>query len=133
MPKPTPIEIKEQARALLASGVGVNEVARRLGMSSGGVSGLKKQFEKDKSFEQLRAEKQKEFIEKAWKIAAKGVDLVDRRLDQIAKSDENVSATDMREISTAVGTMIDKARLASGEATQIMGGSVNVITKFEDL
>lgn len=132
MPKPTPIEVKEEARALLSSGVGVNEVARRLGMSSAGVSGLKKQFEKDKSFEQLRAKKQKEFIDRAWEAASKGMDLINRRIDQIASSDEKVAATDMREISTAVGTMIDKARLASGEATQIVDGQIGIV-RFEDL
>lgn len=132
MPKPTDPQTLEKVRALLASGVGVNEVARQVGMSSAGVSGLKKRLEQDKSFEQERADKKQEFIELAWQAAAKGIRIVNAKLDDIEKSQELAAKTDMREISTAVGTMIDKARLAAGESTQIVGGKVELM-RFEDL
>lgn len=132
MPKPTDPQTMERVRALLASGVGVNEVARQVGMSSGGVSHLKKKLEEDDSFKQLRADKKQEFIDKAWEAAAKGIRIVNTKLDAIEKSPELAAETDMREISTAVGTMIDKARLAAGESTQIVGGNVKLM-RFEDL
>ena len=132
MPKPTDPQTMEKVRALLASGVGVNEVARQVGMSSAGVSGLKKRLEQDKSFEQERANKKLEFIDKAWEAAAKGIRIVNTKLEAIEKSPELAAETDMREISTAVGTMIDKARLAAGESTQILGGKVELM-RFEDL
>lgn len=131
MPKPTDPQTMEKVRALLASGVGVNEVARQVGMSSAGVSGLKKRLEQDKSFEQERADKKQEFIELAWQAAAKGIRIVNAKLDDIEKSQELAAKTDMREISTAVGTMIDKARLAAGESTQIVDGKVELL-RFED-
>lgn len=131
MPKPTDPQTLEKVRALLASGVGVNEVARQVGMSSAGVSGLKKRLEQDKSFEQERADKKQEFIELAWQAAAKGIRIVNAKLDDIEKSQELAAKTDMREISTAVGTMIDKARLAAGESTQNVNGTVSLL-KFED-
>jgi len=131
VPKPTDPQTMEKVRALLASGVGVNEVARQVGMSSAGVSGLKKRLEQDKSFEQERADKKQEFIELAWQAAAKGIRIVNAKLDDIEKSQELAAKTDMREISTAVGTMIDKARLAAGESTQIVDGKVELL-RFED-
>lgn len=132
MPKPTSPEKLEEARALLASGVGVNEVARRLNMSKAGVSGLKKKFEEDPNFEQLRTQKQREFINLAWEAAEKGIRILNKKLERILSDDEVAASTDMREISTSVGTMIDKARLASGEATQIVDGKIDII-RFEDL
>lgn len=131
VPKPTDPQTLEKVRALLASGVGVNEVARQVGMSSAGVSGLKKRLEQDKSFEQERADKKQEFIELAWQAAAKGIRIVNAKLDDIEKSQELAAKTDMREISTAVGTMIDKARLAAGESTQNVNGTVSLL-RFED-
>lgn len=131
MGKPLTVEKREQVRALLASGVGVNETARQTGLSSGTISNLKKSLEKDKDFEQLTAIKKKEFVDKAWEAAQKGIQIMNDKLCYIASDEELVRSTDMREISTAVGTMIDKARLASGEATQIVDGKVSLL-KFED-
>ena len=132
MPKPTDPQTFEKVRALLASGVGVNEVARQVGMSSGGVSGLKKRLEQDKSFEQERADKKREFIELAWQAARTGIQIVNDKLGYIANDDELKRSTDMREITTSVGTMIDKARLAAGESTQIVDGNMKIV-RFEDL
>ena len=132
MPKPTDPQTLEKVRALLASGVGVNEVARQVGMSSGGVSGLKKRLEQDKSFEQERADKKREFIELAWQAARTVIQIVNDKLGYIANDDELKRSTDMREITTSVGTMIDKARLAAGESTQIVDGNMKIV-RFEDL
>ena len=132
MGKPTDPQTMEKVRALLESNVGVNEVARQLNMSKSTVSGLKKKFEADDSFVQIRTDKKQEFIEKAWEVAGKGIEIIKRRMEQISSDDEAIASTDMREVTTAVGTMIDKARLTAGESTQIVGGKVE-ITRFEDL
>lgn len=104
----------------------------------------------------LRAKKRAEFADRAWDTISKGVELLDREmhtaLEDAAKIDKiideiagmsnedmpykervelikrlsRIARPDMREITTAIGTMYDKAALARGESTANETFSVNI-------
>lgn len=133
--KPT----QEKIRALYASGLNPMAISHELKMPYSSVKSIVYRFkaeepknEDEKTLAELRLEKQKEFINNAWESAMLGSQIVRQKLTMISSDTEAMAATDMREITTSVGTMIDKARLASGEATQIIDGQVAVV-RFEDL
>ena len=133
--KPT----EEKIRALYASGNNGRAISRELNMPYSTIKSIiyrlqdqKPKSADEKTLAQLRLENQKAFINGAWEAARKGMNIINAKLDAIATNEEMAAAVDMREVSTSVGTMIDKARLASGESTQIVEGQVT-ITRFEDL
>lgn len=177
----------EVARALLAARVPVAEVSRKLKVPESTVRGWRKRFEAEdaeareaqnnaqnsgggkellsyytsENFAELRAQKKREMIERAWRIIEKAQAKVERELDRAIEREgqidealfllgtmgENLSVaeqkrcfkvlsemqmSDIGKLSTVMGTMYDKQALAIGEETEILGGSVTV-RRFEDL
>ena len=177
----------EVARAYLAAGESVASVARKMQVPESTVRGWKKKFEREDAeaaeaakmpaeggggrellhhyasdnFAELRAQKKREMIERAWRIIEKAQAQVERELDRAIEREgqidealfllgtmgENLSVaeqkrcfkvlsemqmSDIGKLSTVMGTMYDKQALAIGEETEILGGSVTV-RRFEDM
>lgn len=117
---------------------------------------IKKADEEGGEIAEMRAKKRAEFADRAWNTIEKGVRLLDREMetalddmDKIDKIIDEISCIrsedmpykdrvdlikrlsrmarpDMREITTAIGTMYDKAALARGESTANETFSVNI-------
>lgn len=70
----------------------------------------------------VRDERRKDFVNKAWENIGKANDLIGRRLDWLADrsdmSPESLADVDMRELTTAMGTLYDKAALVDGDPTE---------------
>lgn len=135
-------------------------VARRYSMSTSTIRDWVRKAEEDGTIAELRNEKKKEFVNIAWSAIGKGVELINRRVARALENESeldklidevmdntDISAEekkaavkkitamkleDITKISTAMGTLYDKAALANNEATQRIDGNLN-ITKFEDL
>ena len=151
--------IKEQARALLASGENVNSVHEKTGIPQSTLyTWQKKDFSKDDEFVKLRNENKEKVIKKAWSHIDKAMSVIGSKLQRAIKHEKNLESllkkiedsdelTDwqLRELTSkvtlansvslgdavrTVGVLVDKINLMSGEATQ------NVFVsgaKFEDL
>lgn len=108
-------ETKERALAALAVSNNIDELSREMGIPSNTLRQWKKDAEKSEDFIELRKEKRAEFVERAWETIGNALKLADRR---IKKALENGEELPLRELSTYIGTMYDKAALASGEETE---------------
>lgn len=177
----------EVARAFLAAGESVAEVSRKLKVPESTVRGWRKRFEAEDAeiaeaektpveggggkellvhyqmgeFAELRAQKKREMIERAWRIIEKSQMLTEKGLDRAIEDAPRIddvlrllatvggamSATELKaafkvltelklmdvgKLSSVMGTMYDKQALACREETEILGGSVDV-RRFEDL
>lgn len=146
---------RELARALYSVSGNVSEVAERLGIPRTTVSGWIKGFSPDE-LEALRQKQKEMFIAEAWAIIGNSQNLIRRRIERAlnsedaideliseveATSDEElsretkkalikklrfISCEDISKVATVMGTMYDKAALASKEATAIVGGSLSL-------
>ncbi len=187
--KKTDEQTLEVARAYLATGETVASVARRLSVPESTVRGWRKKFEREDSqaqsvtpekntaeggggkellqhyasdnFAELRAQKKREMIERAWRIIEKAQAKVERDLDRAIEKEkfidnaivllgtvgDQMSASELKatfktlremkiddigKLSTVMGTMYDKQALAMGDETEILGGTV-AVRRFEDL
>lgn len=146
---------RELARALYSVSGNISEVAERLGIPRTTVSGWLKNFSPDELEEQRQKQKEM-FIAEAWAIigntqaiirrrierALISEDDIDRLVDEVeSMSDEElsrdakkalikklkaISCEDISKVAVVMGTMYDKAALASKEATAIIGGTLTV-------
>lgn len=151
---------REQILADYLTEGSITAIARRYSMSSNTIYEWLRKGEEDGTLQKLRDEKKREFINVAWSTIGKGAELINRRvaraleneseldklIDEIMdntdiSAEEKKAAVkkitamkleDITKISTAMGTLYDKAALANNEATQRIDGNLN-ITKFEDL
>ena len=184
--KKTDEQTLEVARAYLAAGETVASVSRRLKVPESTVRGWRKRFEREEGaqdaqknaaeggggkellshyasgdFAELRAQKKREMIERAWRIIEKAQAKVERDLDRAIEHEERIDDAllllstmgedmstedkkkcfkvlsqlridDIGKLSTVMGTMYDKQALAIGEETEILGGTV-AVRRFEDL
>jgi transposase-like protein len=142
--KPYPPEVKERALAELATTSNIMEVSRRLGIPDPTLHGWLKEAEEDQKYKDFRDEKKKEFVQAAWDTISDALLLgnkrVKRALEQEGALDEFIDIVEeealtgpektslinkikqlqvqnIRDISTYVGTIYDKAALAAGDAT----------------
>lgn len=181
-------EIRENAYALLASGLSVSAVAHDLGLQRSTVdtwwrawkntsskleeptqtgadaaAGEEKkapaqsnETDGEKTLNELRQEKKRQFVDNSWKIIEGAQQLLERRieraihkedvLDEIVNMVENSALTDeqqkniirklsairlddIRALSSILATCYDKQALASGDPTLNLTGD---ILKFED-
>lgn len=119
----------------MVSGVSLNQVSKKLGIPKGTLSGWKNGGTKEteqyaNTFEQLRTDKKKEFIERSWRIIGKAQNLLEDKLDEdsgLPTSERKLKPT---ELTNAIGINYDKQALASNEPTQNIQAN---IVKFEDL
>ena len=155
--KQTPPEIKEKCLSIVASTGNCGEASRQTGIPRNTIIGWMKENDE---FEQYRADKKQEFIDKSWEIINKAQKLIDKRMNRAIEFENEIDAlidriaiddslTDAEiksiitkikklklesatELSTVIGTLYDKQALANKEATAIVDGNIG-IKKFEDL
>ena len=138
-------EVKETAKNIYASNNNYSETANSVGVSEGTIRQWAKKWKEDPEFEKLREEKSKTFADKATQIINSGMNLLQWRFDRalimekeidillqkisedsecsiseinnISKKIAELKLQNVREITTAIGTMYDKRALANGEST----------------
>jgi predicted transcriptional regulator len=125
-------EKKAIALELLAKGEMTNEkIASIVGVSTGTISRYHRQIRDSEDFQKLVRENEHDFIKLADEIIESGTKVLARFIAETAnyeKLDQRTAQT----ISNIVGTIYDKKALATGKATSIVDGQVNV-TRFEDM
>ena len=134
-----------------------NQTARDLDMPYATVKDIVKANQDADEFIKLRQQKQDEFAEKATEIIDKGLLLLKRRMDRAIEEEEtlddlieeiwsmddedmsqqsktatvnkikNMQLHNLKDITTAIGTLYDKRALSKGEMTQ----NVNFATNFD--
>lgn len=141
-------DIKEKAFALLACNNNIAEVARALNLPHSTVKTWRNNYlakskelaAQAKNGEQtdeldlakLRQQEKEKLIRNAWRIIGKSQTLIERRIDKaLDNPDDAECEMGVRELSTVLGTLYDKASLAAREPTEIVEG--NVVVRFEDL
>lgn len=122
-------ETKERALAALAVSNNIDELSREMGIPSNTLRQWKKDAEKSEDFIELRKEKRAEFVERAWETIGNALKLADRRIKNALENGEELP---LREISTYIGTMYDKAALAAGEETERAEVRITMSGELED-
>ena len=122
-------ETKERALAALAVSNNIDELSREMGIPSNTLRQWKKDAEKSEDFIELRKEKRAEFVERAWETIGNALKLADRRIKNALENGEELP---LRELSTYIGTMYDKAALASGEETERAEVRITMSGELED-
>ncbi|MFK7696404.1 hypothetical protein [Paenibacillus sp. HJGM_3] len=149
---------KERIKALLATGMAKNAVAKEVGVSWASVDKVSK--EQPDNLENLREQKRMQFIDRLWNSMDKALGLADKRielaLDANRKLDElsdmvgdsdldpkkaielqqalaNISAVPLGQISTFIGTIYDKHALMTGGKTGQFGVSGGLDNTNTDL
>ena len=139
-------EKREEVKALLATGISKNDIAKRCKLSWSTVDNISKE-EPDK-IEKFREHKRTEFIDRLWSSMDKALGLADKRIqiameasdkldelvDTIGDSDldfkkaqelqnaiSNLSTIPLGQISTFIGTIYDKHALMTGGKTADIG------------
>ena len=142
-------DIKERAFALLACNNSVAEVARSLNLPYSTVKTWKDKYlakseelaQKKENGEQsdeldlvkLRQQEKEKLIRNAWRIIGKSQTLIERRIDKaLDNPDTPECEMGVRELSTVLGTLYDKASLAAREPTEIVEGEL-AMKRFEEL
>lgn len=133
-----------------------NQTAKDLGMPYATVKDIVKANEDKEEFVKLRQEKKDEFADKATEIIDKGLLLLQRRMTRAIEEEESLDllideiesiddeemsyakkqATinkirtmqlqNIKDITTAIGTLYDKRALSRGEMTQNLGFATNL-------
>ena len=153
--KKTAPEVVYQVMALWFTNYNLRETARVLDLPLSTVKGIVDEHKSAEEFEQLRTQKQKEFSDKATEVIEKGLLLLNRRLERAIEEEETLDeliddiediddeemsyqkkqATitkirsmqlhNLKDLTTAIGTLYDKRALSKGEMTQNVGFATN--------
>lgn len=105
-------EKREQVKALLATGLAKNDVAKKCKISWATVDSISKQ-EPDK-IESLREDKKKELIDKLWDNIVEAQEL---GFQMIKEAKKGIRDIPLGQISTYLGTIYDKRALMNNEST----------------
>ena len=150
-------ETKEIARAKVAAGDSLSQVARELGVAKSTLSGWLNQTDWD-GHQQTREDQKQRFIRQAWDSVFKAITVGDKRLGFVlenadtldravmAVTSSELSNTDkaqvlkvlaslanvpLRDLAIYIGTVYDKIALASGEPTSVNKQTGQVINTNE--
>lgn len=132
-----------------------NQTAKDLNMPYATVKDIVKANQDEEEFIKLRQQKKDEFADKATEIIDKGLLLLKRRMDRAIEEEEtlddlieeiwsmddedmsqqsktatvnkikNMQMHNLKDITTAIGTLYDKRALSKGEMTQNLGFATN--------
>lgn len=105
-------EKREQVKALLATGLAKNDVAKKCKISWATVDSISKE-EPDK-IENIREQKRQEFINKLWENIEDAVELGHQMVKEAKQGARDIPLSN---ISTYVGTLYDKHALMTGGKT----------------
>ena len=116
-------EEKERIKAVIYTDptLSQSDIARRVKMPLTTVHCIMREpgfLDADK-YEQARQEAKKQFIAKAFELALQTLDIIGDKVVSL-KDAENLKKANIRDLTTALGTLYDKQALASGEATSII-------------
>lgn len=144
-----------QVMALWFTNYNMRETARLLDLPLSTVKGIVDENKNAETFAELRTQKQKEFSDKATEVIEKGLLLLNRRLERAIEEEETLDeliddiediddkemsyqtkqATinkirsmqlhNLKDLTTAIGTLYDKRALSQGELTQNVGFATN--------
>lgn len=162
--KKTSPETVYKVMALWFTNYNLRETARNLNMPLTTVKDIVDKNKSNPDFEQLRTQTEKAFAQKTTEIIEKGLLLLNKRLDRAIEheedldelieeiwdiDDEEMSYKDkdklvnkiktlqlqnIKDITTAIGTLYDKRALSKGEMTQNVGFATNLdIDKLIDI
>lgn len=97
-----------------------NATAKECGVSANSVKNIitKQKKENSDEFEKICKEKKETFVQKADKIIDKAMDKLDKSLDK-----EDIAPN---QLTTVIGTLVDKKRLVAGETTENNKFEVNI-------
>lgn len=138
----------------------LRETSRRIGIPLTTVKDIVDRHRGTKEFEELRTQKREEFGQRASRIVFKGLTLLERRYDKaldneeeledlinlITNSKDEISYKEkmdltkkigklelntLSEITTSMGTLFDKMRLANGESTENSSQTITVTMSKE--
>lgn len=153
---------RELAYALYAITGNVTAVAEKMNIPRSTVDFWVKHFSAD-GLEDLRRQQKETFIADAWKIIGDAQDIIKRRIQRAIHSEEAIdtlidevanipdeelsrdarkaivkklnaiSCEEISKLAVVMGTMYDKAALASKEATTIVGGSLTLEDFNDDI
>lgn len=155
----TPEEIAEILSAYAIT-ENLCETSRRTGIPLTTVKDIVDRHKGTKDFEELRKQKREEFSQRANRIVFKGLRLLERRYDKALDSEEELEAlielitnskdeisykekmdlakkigklelNTLSEITTSMGTLFDKMRLANGESTENSSQTITVTMSKE--
>ena len=154
--KKTAPDVVYQVMALWFTNYNLRETARTLDLPLTTVKDIVDKNKNTEEFETLRTQKQAEFSQKATEIIEKGLLLLNRRLNRAIENEEelddlidevyftdkdemsyteksaiinkikNLQVQNMKDITTAIGTLYDKRALSRGEMTQNVGFATNL-------
>jgi|SRR5690242_15966889 len=105
-------EKREQVKALLATGLAKNDIAKKCKISWATVDSISKQ-EPDK-IESYREDKKKELIDKLWDNIVEAQEL---GFQMIKEAKQGIRDIPLGQISTYLGTIYDKRALMNNEST----------------
>lgn len=104
-----------------------SETARQLNMAESTVEKIYKENKDKEEFVKLCEEKKDQFIEKANRI-------IDKALNRLEKSlDDKEEKIPVNNLSTVIGTLVDKRNLAEGKATSNTDINIKMSEKVEEL
>jgi hypothetical protein len=138
----------------------LNETSRRTGIPLTTIKDIVDRHRGTKEFEELRTQKREEFSQRANRIVFKGLRLLERRYDKALDNEEELEAlidlitnskdeisykekmdlakkigklelNTLSEITTSMGTLFDKMRLANGESTENSNQTITVTMSKE--
>lgn len=105
-------EKREQVKALLATGLAKNDIAKKCKISWATVDSISKQAPDE--IESLREQKRTEFIDALWNTIVSAQEL---GVQMIAEAKTGQRDIPLGQISTFLGTLYDKRALMLGEST----------------
>lgn len=115
-------EKKETVKALLATGLAKNDIAKKVGISWATVDSISK--ENPDKIESLREDKKKDFIDKLWNNIVEAAELGHMMVTEAKAGKRDIP---LGQVSTYLGTLYDKRALMNDEST----GNTTVIVKLE--
>ena len=115
-------EKKETVKALLATGLSKNEVAKQCSISWSTVDSISKE-EPDK-IETIREDKKRQLIEKLWDNIVDAADLGHSMIKEAKLGNREIP---LGQISTYLGTLYDKRALMNEEST----ANTSIVVKLE--
>ena len=154
--KKTNPETIYKVMALWFTNYNLRETARIMGMPLSTVKGIVDEHKNADEFEELRTQTEKAFAQKTTEIIDKSLLLLNRRIDRAIEHEEDLDAfideiwdvdedemsfkekdklvnkiktlqlQNIKDLTTAIGTLYDKRALSRGEMTQNVGFATNL-------
>jgi hypothetical protein len=133
--KKTSDEKKEQVKAViyLNPTVSHKDIAKITKLPESTVRGIREEIKDTDEFNEARQLKKQEFIAKAFELAMETLNVIAMKVLSLKECPEQLFKANVRDLTTALGTLYDKQALASGEPTQISESRKAIPDLIKDL